>query len=488
MKWIFCRSAFALGLLLASLFVSSLIWAEQPPQRVGSTQRVDTSNLLEIERRVLPECLIAGPNRHESLPEYYWAENPELSANFAEAQRIYEANAVRPFRSMTLVAGAAGVGKTFIKDRVFKKTYAAGDVCKFDIKELYKQWQSSGLTVEKPDLHSGEVVLSRLLAVKDKQKEQPCLIDFLNSKSAAFYVIDSLDEIHPDDYQWVLDQIEQFVFQQDHQFVQVVVFGRGLAFREYWQANRSNREGGPKLFLLHPPKFKTTGDLFVSNWNNDGFRYTLRWSPDGTDPVEMPLATYRTWAETGFPATGDFSSVTFKANDSMNAKTRRILQEWCEQQAVVGPMLYNLAGNGILRDIVEQHAVNGQPFNERRVLETYLSAWMERDSKSNNRPSAAQPENLDLYLQLLQQVAIKPLVENKLDGVGYFDVPSDEVIEINWQGKQLTFPVQQILDRSGLKVDDPRETGTPRYRFEPIWIHRLLVEMHNDQLSQQVSR
>jgi len=341
--------------------------------------------------------------------------------------------------------------------------------------------------VEKPDLYSGEVVLSHLLAVKDKQKKQRCLIDFLNSRSAAFYVIDSLDEIHPDDYQWVLDQIEQFVFQQDQQFVQVVVFGRGLAFRDYWQASGSDRESGPKRFLLRPPKFKTTGDLLVSNWNNDGFSYKLRWSPDGAEPVEMPLATYRTWADAGYPDSGVYSTVSFKANDSMNAKTRGMLQEWCQQQAVVGPMLYNLAGNGILRDIVEQHAVNEKPFNERCVLHAYLNAWMERDSKSNNRPSVAQPENLDLYLQLLQQAAVKPFVENKLDGEGYFDVPSDQVIAINWRGQQLSFPVQRVLDRSGLKIDDPRQTGTPRYRFEPIWLHRLLVEMHNERLSHQVS-
>jgi len=112
---------------------------------------------------------------------------------------------------------------------------------------------------------------------------------------------------------------------------------------------------------------------------------------------------------------------------------------------------------------------------------------MERDSKSNNRPSVAQPENLDLYLQLLQQAAVKPFVENKLDGEGYFDVPSDQVIAINWRGQQLSFPVQRVLDRSGLKIDDPRQTGTPRYRFEPIWLHRLLVEMHNERLSHQVS-
>ena len=44
--------------------------------------------------------------------------------------------------------------------------------------------------------------------------------------------------------------------------------------------------------------------------------------------------------------------------------------------------------------------------------------------------------------------------------------------------------MKKILERSGLKHFDPRRTGTPQYRFEPVWMHRLLVEMHNRRQAQ----
>ncbi len=489
MIWTLWRYAFSLVWLLVAFNHQLPLEADEPARHVGQKPIFDTSPLLEIERRVLPECLVAGPNRHPDLPAYYAAANPDLSEHLAGIQRGWETAGNRPCRSMTMVAGAAGVGKTFIKGQVFKESWAEGVVCKFDIKNLYRQWQASGLVEEKPDLYCGETVLNRLPGLKDQQKNGRCLVDYLQSQSAAFYVIDSLDEVHPDDYRWILDQVEQFVFQEQHQFVQVFLFGRGLAFQEYWQANHPrDRRDDIHLYMLEAPQFRTTGDLLVSSWNYDDFRYHLRWSPRDNDPGAMPLAAYQQWVAEGYPVSGKFGTVTCQANESMNPGTRGLLENWSRTYRMTGPMLANLAGNGILRDIVEDHAIHQQPFDERKVMEAFLVAWLERDGKSSDRPSRNKPEHLDLYLQLLQEVAIKYLAENRLDQNGYFAVADDDVIQVDWQGQPLTFSVARILNRSGLKLFDPREAGIPRFRFEPIWLHRLLVEMHNDQVSQHVSR
>ncbi len=450
---------------------------------------IDIQPLREIENRVLPPCLTAGPNRYDNLPAYYAAENRELAAYFADAQQRYENQPKDPYRSMAMVAGAAGVGKTFIKGQVFKKSYAEGDVCKFDIKELYQEWRDDGLTEEKPDLFCGDVVLNRLLGVKASEKTHQHLLKFLQQQSAAFYVIDSLDELHPDDYLWVLQQVEEFLATTDQPFCQVVLFGRGLAFREYWQSRVvSAGKSNLKLFLLNPPVFKTTGDLLVSSWNYDVYRYKLNWSPQGGEPETMPLEAYRRWVDAGYRHTDEFATVSHLANDSMNAKTRDLLNDWCQHHRDVGPMIYNLAGNGILREIVEDYSTHDRPFNQRKILEDYFTAWLNRDAKSSNRPSASNPEHLELYLQLLQEVAAKYLVENRLDSDGFFPVQPEDAITLNWQGETLQFPVTRILNRSGLKYIDPREPGPPKYRFEPIWLQRQLIEMRSDRSSKQFSK
>jgi hypothetical protein len=447
------------------------------PTRAG----VDTSRLREIEQRVLPPLLVSGAAQHDALPDYYWAANRDLRQRFEHARSVYEAGTPRPYRAVTLVAGAAGVGKSFLKDEVFRKDYPAGAVCKFDLKELFATWQAEGTTVLKPDLACGPVVLNQMLSLADPRRRD--LVSYLESNPAAFFVIDSLDEIHPDDYMAVLQQIDQFVARGGRGFVHVVVFGRSLAFRDYWRATAS-RVGGesPALFVLHPPVFRTTGDLLVSNWNYHGWKYKLKWASDGGELSPLPLDAYAEWSEQGFPRSGKFASVTCLPNDNMTPLVRDTLSAWAQSQRVVGGALYNLAGNSLLREIVEQSVRDGRPFDEPTFMSAYLQKWLERESASENRPSARQPEHLDLYLQLLQGAAVKVLAEGRVDDNGSFPLSEADVVEVDYRGRRLVFPVKRILDRSGLKHFDPRQPGPPKYRFEPIWMHRLLVTMYNERL------
>jgi len=463
--------------LVISTALSSLR-ADEPLNQFSFSQRVDTSQLARIENRVLPACLVDGPNRYADLPQYYAAENPELVEYFATAQNRYESKDDRSYRSMALVAGDAGVGKTFIKGRVFKKSYAKGEVVKLDIKDVYRQWRKDGLTGERADLHCGDVVLNRLLTLTDKQSNPRLLIDLLKSQTASFYVIDSLDEVHPDDYQWILNQVEQFVYQDQQRFLQVVVFGRGFAFHDYWQM-QDDLKHEIKLFVLKVPHFKTTGDLLVSDWSNDWYRYHLCWAPAGRKPDEMLFPDYQRWASMGYSRSGEFRTAAFQPNQSLTKKSRQLLHDWCQKYATVSPMIYNLAGNGILRDIVENYAVNDLPFDEQHVMTAYLEAWLNRDGESSDRPCNANPQHLDLYLRLLEDVATKYLVEGKVDELGFFAVCASVVIKLICHCKSLEFSVTQILNRSGLKSFNPRNENSMKYRFEPIWMHRLLVERRN---------
>jgi hypothetical protein len=150
------------------------------------------------------------------------------------------------------------------------------------------------------------------------------------------------------------------------------------------------------------------------------------------------------------------------------------------QYPPVNSMFYNLAGNDMLRQIAERYALEELPYNERTVMEAYLAKWLERGSETHNRPSFAELEHLDLNLELLEGVAVKYLLENRVDSEGFFNVRDDDAVTVDYHGRRLSFPVFRILDRSGLKYLDLREPGSHRYRFEPVWLHRLLVERHND--------
>jgi hypothetical protein len=459
------------------------------PTRLGPRARqqdaaakLDTSPLREIEQRVLPRPIVNGPNRHAELPDYYWAENRLLRDRLDNAKEAFRRVPTPAFRALTLVAGAPGVGKTFIKGKVFDKDFPKAAICKFDIRELYDEWASDGIVEDKPDLAADDLVISRLKSVIDKT--QPRLREYLELRDASFYVIDSLDEIHPDDHAWILEQVAGFVLHGDRQFIHVAVFARGFAFRDFW----NKRKGHPgkanvELHLLRPPTFRTTGDLTVSSWNYHTWKYNLTWAPDGKESSKMPLDAYTRWVDSGFSRQGMFQSVTCEANDSMRPDVRSALVQCAGEYPVVCSALCNLAGNSMIREILQQETLQRRPYDERQITQAYFDAWLTRETKVHDRPSIEQPDHLDLYLSLLERVAVKYLQEGAIDDQGYFSVRNGDSVTEEYESRQRAFCVKRILEGSGLIVTDPREEGHAKYRFEPLWAHRLLAEMHVDRMA-----
>ena len=443
--------------------------------------KLNTPSLLEIERRLLPSPLVPGPNRHGQLSDYYWAENHALQDRLEQAKTAFHHVPTPTYRALTLVAGTAGVGKTFIKGKVFDKDFPRTVTCKLDLRELYNEWAGDDITTDKADLFSGDLVISNLKAVSDKSR--PRLREYLEVQNAHFYTIDSLDEIHPDDHTWVLKQVEDFVFDPGRQFVHVTIFGRGFVFRDYWSTSGPQRtSNNTRLYLLNPPALRTTGDLTVSSWNYHSWKYRLAWAPKSNKPSKMPLDIYAEWADNRFSRQGAFQSVTSEANHEIRDDVQRTLVDCASKCGVVCGTLCNLAGNSMIREILRQDVLEHRSFDERRVTEAYLNRWLVRETKVHDRPSIEKPEHLDLYLSLLGHVATKYLEEDRIDIQGYFPVRDSDTVTVKVDRRRRTFPVKRILAGSGLVITDPREGDVAKYRFEPIWLHRLLTELHDERM------
>jgi len=470
--------------IIASLSFTAA--AEEPSQPTARSQvaesapAVDVTRLLEIEANVLPPTLRPGPHRHTNLPDYYFEANAALANRLAAAREAYEAGGARSFRAMTLIAGDAGVGKTFLKSQAFDEEYPRADIAKFDIRDLFSIWESLEQAAKKPDLQGSEFVLSELLSIKDHSKVS--LVDYLTNQDAKIYVIDSLDEVHADDYAWVLNEVEEFVFEQPHDFVHVVVLGRPLAFQQYW-TNRephANKDNNPQLFSLQPPRFETIGDFQVSSWNYYTFAHDLHWAPEGT-AQSMPLEEFIRWADAGFPRSGRFESIAMHPEVPNIAADYALLLDWVLTKPLIGSMLYNLAGNSMIRKIVAENVSEGiTEFDELSVMKRYLVAWMKRDTNRADRPSYSKPELLELYLRALEGTAVASLREGWLDDRGYFKVSHSDSITLKHAGQVVSFPVIDVLHHSGMKHLNPRLPAPLSLRFEPIWFHRLLVELHNE--------
>lgn len=442
---------------------------------------VNTESLFQVESRVLPNPLVDGKSQHENLSDYYVSENRELAYRFEQAREAYDKS--QPFQMVTLIAGDAGVGKTFLKRQVFSESYDPKLVCRFDVREFYESKSSKPHVELRPDLYSDDVVICSLPAMRNPKWQG--LYKFLNQQSASFFVIDSLDEVHPDDYVALLEQVDRFVFEGDREFVHVVVLGRGIAFRDYWEKSCGHFSTKRlNLYMLEMPSFQTTGDLDVSTWNYHRFAHNLSWKQSDES---FSLADFREWSAANFSREGRFKDVFCSPANAIDPKSESAIEAFTKREKFPQSALRNLAGNGFLRTIVAEHARNDVELTQSEFMKEYFRHWLMRDTNSGKRPSAKNPKHLSLYVQLLEELAAKVLHEGRIDSHGFFSIHDDDMVEVWYEGKLIGFPARRILDRSGLKHLDPRTPGDSRYRFEPIWLHRMLVESRNQRISDSTS-
>lgn len=475
----------SVGILFGSLATSI---AAEPLDR--ATTKSDESSeiklLKQIEERVLPLPLVEGVARHESLSNYYWETNIALRYRLDEAIRAFTSRKPARYRAMTIVAGPAGVGKTFTKHGVYAQWIPRDEVWKLDVHELFEEMAKKGLAKLKPDLGDHGYIISRLLTLNEEGRKE--FARQLNQHTRSFLVVDSLDEIHPDDYYFVLNTLEQLALRRDRDFIHVVVFGRPLAFWEYWRDRRS--EGLPdglRGYILNPPDFRTTGDLLVSSWNYDCWKHKLSRGNSESNCRPMTLPEYTKWCKCDFATSGEFADVRYQPNKCIRPEVRDELLKWSQRHRVALAVFRNLAGNSILRDMVAESVEQEREFNDREFMNEFFARWLMRDTKTGDRPSRLKTENLELYLKLLEAVAVKYVRENRVSRLGYFDVVDDDHVVVEHEGKMVSVPVRRLLNRSGLVTLDPLLPVAARYRFKPFWIHRHLVLMDQQREAGQLN-
>ena len=137
------------------------------------------------------------------------------------------------------------------------------------------------------------------------------------------------DEVHTDDSQWILEQIEQFVFESQRPFLHVVVLGRGSSFRDYWAQHHADRpHEAMALFNLAPPQLSTTGDLRVSTWNYHCFRNQLSWKDVDQGPFK--LEEFTAWERAEFRREGEFANVSMASDRTVDASVEKTFSEWAQ--------------------------------------------------------------------------------------------------------------------------------------------------------------
>ena len=484
------------------------------PDAVSSSPTIATlSRLSATSKKVLPKPLVEGEplprplaknappetGRREpaTLAEQYYVANPAMTERFQRALDSYNhhlvsdakgANHEKPHAPvMTLVAGAAGVGKSYVVDELHKQ-WPAGAAVVVDIRtDLYDRLWAGSVDKICPALEytiipegspgSRKEALSCMPALKtDSKVSLKAHLANLYAKGHRFIIIDSLDEINPQDFIRHLRDIDDFVFEDRNRFVHVAVFGRPEAFWRFWATFDNNPRPSAEIewLALNPPSFRTTGDLSLATHHYDvGSLELVRGGQT------MSLLDYIAWEKSGYSLKGEWMDVAFKgmalAKPPIDPKARLSLRDWCMKEQFMVDAISNLDGKNQLLGMMSDGEVFGDGVTARSLLDLMFSQHLERGARTHGRPEGGV-SGFDLYKSLLHKIAVKyaPVADQTS---GCFWVGFEDTVSVTFRGTTSKVFVRDILDCSGLALLDPPRGNRRRYRFDPIWTHEYLYRL-----------
>jgi hypothetical protein len=415
-----------ISVLLAVLVILiGIFWPRPPPP----------DKLCEVEKSITI-TIIEGENRYDDLLDYFQDANVELFNHLDRVAQDYLDG--RPHRGATYILGAAGVGKSFVARAV--EQFPAEDQCKIAFGEFVEEPQENIDFLLQPDLQtlSGDYVINTLPTFAQPETFSldtllaagGCLRD---GELVPLIVLDDLNELHDDSTLLILKGVEAYLSApgETPSFVHFLVFGRSAAFNTWLRD--PDRVPPAGLWMPRPlqgPLYSTVGDL------------------------EFAVESYYEFEKKPVPP--------------------RVSDHFVAAVLEYPFLTYSIRPLATRNIIIEAIGANVQ--SEEALRAKVYDNLVERNNEVHNRPSARTPS----YQYLMEEIAVR--YKDRVDDEGFFVVDFQDRVPYYDNALENEIGevyVEDVLDRSGIAVLDPADAFLTRYRFDPFWIHKHLVEMRN---------
>lgn len=104
------------------------------------------------------------------------------------------------------------------------------------------------------------------------------------------------------------------------------------------------------------------------------------------------------------------------------------------------------------------------------VKASIKTSLLNRAGVSHGRPHSDNESYENLFIQVAHKY------QDRVDEEGYFAPNYSDTVNFVSEGKVRSVRVTSLLNRSGLSYLSPATFRSPKYRFEPFWLHRYLAE------------
>ena len=413
---------------------------------------LDTSALCAIDRTLAIPLHLDDAEAEDSLEAYYAVQNPALVTRLVEIAELF-ANG-EPHSGVTYLRGAAGVGKSFVTQNL-TDAFDQTEQCSVEMADLFAaSAESSSFEVElRADLATtdGAHVFNQLYTFSAPANfNVEAMFDamgcFDDGVLRPLIVLDGIDEIHADAARLILEKVDDYVLERNQEavpFVHVLVSGRPEGFTAWLTAGERAGDNTrlERQFDLAPPIYDSAGDLA---FRVEGY---LEFAGDDLTPDDIEEYT----------------------QSFMDALSRY-------------PFLTYTIGNLAFGNYVVDQTGPDLDISEQTLKTRLLDDILGRNVGTHGRPGTTS-EFHDVYRRVLEDIAAKYV--DDVNEKGEFTVSSDDTVEaFDANDESLgRMRVRTVLNRSGIAfLTDPQKT-TPRYRFDPYWVHAHLVERHNMRLN-----
>jgi len=367
----------------------------------------------------------------------------EQSPRLSQLSRAIQTG--KPFASQKLVFvyGAGGAGKS----SVLIKLQSGPSVVFINVGEHFKYKEKSQQIHPETTLQQELVIAGQVVGMMPKLNDKTlanglaglfgAVDPSLPFSSARTVIVDSLDEVHPSSSVRIIDLAMKYVSENPEK--NVVLAGRGEAFRRYFEQERYSRANFEAIHIE---------PLYVG---------------------EEPLLSWYVWQALRHNHVEEKLVGPPPSESAAQSMVDKLTQLWKTKPELRHFMLTLTPANFLMRHIEEKYRHDS-------LAELLFFRIAERNKERHYRPVSEDRTEWPLYTRALTQIARIA----KLEEDGTFVFPVQQTIKIKVGEDCVETNAAQVLNLSEMADLQPFDGEHLRYRFVPLSLQKYLAELPSD--------